>query len=259
MEPTVYRFAIFSGLILAMGWLELRYPRLTRPEKRSKRWPVNGTMTLLNVVLARLTFASLPYSYATFISSYGYGFIPQLGLWKPFSVFLGWFLLEGVIYWQHRLFHKYTFLWKLHQVHHSDRDLDFTSGVRFHPLEILLSLIIKMAVIGPLGVDPMSFLIFEVSLNAGSMFNHANVAIPKKVDRWLRLFIVTPDMHRIHHGVEATQHQSNFTFTFSIFDRLFGSYQEIPFEDQGKIKIGLTEYQPPEKLGVIRLLLMPFR
>lgn len=261
VEVSVFsiRLLYFVSACMIMMIAEHRYPRRPRVEGRWTRWPVNISMTLLNSLFARFTVGAVPYQVATSFQSDGHGLLNVVGIGGWAAILITWVLLEGVIYWQHRLFHKIPLLWRLHQVHHSDRDLDFTSGTRFHPFEILGSLLIKVVVVAFLGADPLGYLIFEISLNIGSIFNHSNVRLPLAVDRALRWILVTPDMHRIHHSVEAYEHHRNFSFTLSIFDRIFGSYCGQPNLGQEKVILGLREYNEDSSLSLGRLLKMPFQ
>ena len=238
--------------------MEALWPRRPRPLGRRQRWPANLSLMLLNTLLARWTLAAAPYLLAHSLTQNQQGLLPYVGIEGWAATLLTWFVLEGVVYWQHRLFHTVPLFWRLHKVHHSDKDLDVTSGVRFHPIEILASLLVKLSFVGLLGADPLGYLIFEISLSLGSLFNHSNIHIPEKWDKFIRLFFVTPDMHRIHHSVIPSQHNTNYSFSLSIFDRLFGSYLAIAFEAQGRLTLGINEVSNNKRLTLWGLLKMPF-
>ena len=195
---------------------------------------------------------------ATLATEQKFGLLPLLGLPEIPAIILAYLLLEMTVYLQHLIFHASPVLWRLHKVHHSDPDLDVTSGLRFHPIEIFLSLFIKSVMVLAFGAPPLAVLLFEVLLNAGSLFNHSNINIPEPVDRLLRLLIVTPDMHRIHHSTVIAETNSNFSFTLSLWDRIFGTYRRQPGVPQTKLRIGLTDYPDAHRLGLLALLRLPF-
>jgi len=170
----------------------------------------------------------------------------------------GCFFLDFVIYLQHAMFHFIPVFWRLHRVHHTDLDFDVTTGIRFHPVEILLSMGIKMGAVAFFGVSAIAVVIFEVCLNATSMFNHGNVRFPAYIDRWLRLFLVTPEMHRVHHSVLIREFNSNFGFNLSWWDRLLGTYRDQPEAGHQDMTIGLGQFRIPDSLVLPRLLILPF-
>jgi sterol desaturase/sphingolipid hydroxylase (fatty acid hydroxylase superfamily) len=172
---------------------------------------------------------------------------------------LGFLALDLAIYAQHVAFHKAPLLWRLHRMHHADPDFDVTTGVRFHPFEILISMLIKIAVVIALGIPPVAVIAFEVVLNATSMFNHGNVAMPSWLDRALRAIVVTPDMHRVHHSVDARETDSNFGFNLSWWDRLFRTYRAAPQAGHAGMTIGLPTFRDRAELRLDRLLTQPFR
>ncbi|MFT4806974.1 MAG: sterol desaturase/sphingolipid hydroxylase (fatty acid hydroxylase superfamily) [Paraglaciecola sp.] len=260
INDTWIRLGIFISLLAVMIlWESLRPNRLS-PVSKGKRWLSNFSMILLSSAVARLI---IPTGFAA-IAIYAQN--NQIGLWNHISVSL-WLsipisvlLFDCLIYWQHRLFHRVPMFWQIHKVHHADPHLDASTGLRFHPLEITISLIVKIAVVMLLGAPVLAILIFEVLLNATSMFNHSNIKLPVKVDRLLRTIIVTQAMHRIHHSQLVRETDSNFGFNLSIWDKLFGSYiQEAENGDDG-IKLGLKEYSSPQTNTSLKtLLLMPFK
>jgi sterol desaturase/sphingolipid hydroxylase (fatty acid hydroxylase superfamily) len=217
----------------------------------------NLGLTLLNAVLVRVTVGGVAYTAAVFAADQGVGLLHwrPLPAWAAVAVTL--LVLDCTLYVQHVLFHALPVLWRLHRMHHADLDVDATTCLRFHPLEILLSLGLKTAVVVLLGAVPWAVVAFEVLLNAASVFNHGNVALPEHHDRWLRWIVVTPDMHRVHHSTRAIETNTNFGFSVSWWDRLCGTYRGQPALGQVGMDIGLSEYRTPLPLG--QLLLLPFR
>jgi sterol desaturase/sphingolipid hydroxylase (fatty acid hydroxylase superfamily) len=216
----------------------------------------NLGLTLLNTVLVRVTVGGVAYTAAVFAADQGVGLLH----WRPLPAWVAaamtLLVLDFAIYVQHVLFHAVPVLWRLHRMHHADLDVDATTGLRFHPLEILLSLGLKAAVVVLLGAVPWAVVAFEILLNAASVFNHGNVALPECHDRWLRWIVVTPDMHRIHHSTRMVETNSNFGFSVSWWDRLCGTYRAQPALGQVGMDIGLSDYRTPLHLG--QLLLVPF-
>ena len=257
-EVTDIRLVFFSGVLIAGMGAEWFWPRRPRVQRRSQRWPLNFSLTAFNSILAHITIGGLPVALAVAAQKDGYGLLPWLGLGGVWAIFISYLALDALIYFQHRLFHWHPLLFRLHAVHHADLDLDVTSGFRFHPLEIFLSLIIKSVVIFAMGAHPMGVLVFEVLLNAGSLFNHCNINIRGRVDHFLRIFIVTPDMHRIHHSQTPAETDSNFSFTISIWDRLGGTYTPHPKKTQQDIEIGLSQYKDPIYMSLKGLFFLPF-
>ena len=256
MEVRLY---IFLGLLGALTTLEFVWPRRPRTFSRSRRWPVNIIITIANTVLARLTFGAIPYLYAEQVFAQKHGIIGYFSLEGWPAIIISFLALDLLIYLQHIMFHATPVLWRLHKVHHSDPDLDVTSGFRFHPIEIILSLVIKLLGIGAIGAHPMGFLIFEIMLNAGSLFNHSNINVRGSFDHFLKWFIVTPDMHRIHHSVEEQETNSNFSFSLSIWDRVFGTYKASARQPQESIVIGLDGIDDQAANNLFKILLIPFK
>lgn len=257
LEPVI-RLSVFAVVLVAMALLERGFPR--RPQRLSwRRWPSNLGLVALSSGLLRLLAPAGAVGVALWAESRGLGLFPALGL--PFWVAapLAVVLLDLLIYAQHRVFHAVPLLWRLHRVHHADPELDASSGLRFHPVEILLSLGIKAAAVVALGAPPEAVLAFEVLLNATSMFNHANVAIPGWLDRPLRWVLVTPDMHRIHHSEIREETDSDFGFCLSWWDRLFGTYRAEPQLGQLGMVIGVEGWREDAEQRLDRLLAQPFR
>jgi sterol desaturase/sphingolipid hydroxylase (fatty acid hydroxylase superfamily) len=242
-----------------MLWENLKPNRLS-PVSANKRWFSNFSMVLLGAVVARLIIPTGLAAIAIYAQN------NQIGVWNNISVTL-WLsvpisvlLFDCLIYWQHRVFHRVPMLWRIHRVHHADPHLDASTGLRFHPIEIALSLVVKIAAVILLGAPVLAILIFEVVLNATAIFNHSNIKLPIKVDRFLRMFIVTQAMHRIHHSQVMSETDSNFGFNLSIWDRLFGSYITDAKNGDDGIKLGLKEYSSPKTNTSLKaLLLMPFK
>ncbi|WP_375054987.1 sterol desaturase family protein [Zobellella sp. DQSA1] len=257
-EPLV-RLGLFIGVLLAMmGW-ELAAPRRRPQCPRRRRWPHNLALVALNTLLVRLWFPLAAVGAALVAAERGWGLLNQLSLPGWFGLLLSLLALDFIIYLQHRLFHAVPLLWRLHRLHHADLEFDVTTGLRFHPLEILLSMLIKLLAVVLLGTPALAVLIFEVLLNISSMFNHGNVRLPARLDRRLRLLVVTPDMHRVHHSILRRETDSNFGFNLPWWDRLFGTYRAQPAAGHAGMIIGLEEFRDPGELRLDRMLLQPFR
>jgi sterol desaturase/sphingolipid hydroxylase (fatty acid hydroxylase superfamily) len=250
------RFGVFLSVFATMVVWEYARPRRLLWQPRYERWTTNLGLTVLNTALVWVTIGGVAYA-AVFAAERGMGLLHwiSLPLWAAVAVtLLG---LDFAIYLQHVMFHAVPALWRLHRVHHADLGFDATTGLRFHPIEIFLSLGFKMAVVVLLGAVPWAVVVFEVILNASSVFNHGNVTMPERLDHWLRWAIVTPDMHRIHHSTRVVETNSNFGFSVSWWDRLCGTYRAAPALGQVEMEIGLSDYRTPLNLG--RLLLLPFQ
>ena len=257
-EPTI-RLAAFLGVLLAMALWEVAAPRRRRDIPRVIRWTNNIALVVLDTVVLRLSFPILAVGLAVMAEERGWGLFNNIDapLWVASVVSM--LLLDLAIYFQHVMFHAVPGLWRLHRMHHADLDFDATTGLRFHPIEILLSMLIKLAVIGALGAPAISVLVFEVLLNATAMFNHSNVGLPPAVDRVLRWLVVTPDMHRVHHSVVVRETNSNFGFNLPWWDRLFGTYREQPAAGHAGMIIGVSEIRDPAEQRLDRMLTQPFR
>jgi sterol desaturase/sphingolipid hydroxylase (fatty acid hydroxylase superfamily) len=257
-EPAI-RLGAFAGIFAAMALWELWGPRRRLAFGRSKRWSGNLGIVLLDTVLVRLVFPGAALGAALAAESQGWGLLHTLELPKGLAIAASVILLDLAIYLQHVLFHAVPALWRLHRMHHADLDFDVTTGLRFHPLEILLSLAIKLGVVAALGAPAVAVLIFEVLLNATSMFNHGNVRLPAPLDRVLRWVVVTPDMHRVHHSVTPRETNSNFGFSLPWWDRLFGTYRAQPAAGHEGMTIGIEQFRDPRELRLDRMLVQPFR
>jgi sterol desaturase/sphingolipid hydroxylase (fatty acid hydroxylase superfamily) len=260
INDTWIRLGVFIGVLaIMMLWESLRPNRLS-PVSASKRWLSNFSMLLFGAVVARLMIPTGLAAIAIYAQNNHIGLWSHVSLSLWLSIPISVLLFDCFIYWQHRLFHRVPLFWRIHRVHHADPHLDASTGLRFHPIEIAISLIVKMAAVLLLGAPVLAILIFEVLLNATSIFNHSNIKLPIKVDKLLRTVIVTQAMHRIHHSQVVSETDSNFGFNLSIWDTLFASYiQEAKNGDDG-IKLGLKEYASPQTNTRLKaLLLMPFR
>jgi sterol desaturase/sphingolipid hydroxylase (fatty acid hydroxylase superfamily) len=252
------RVGSYLSVLFVMATWELVAPR--RPLTASKlcRWGGNLTIVMLNTVIARLFFMGGVVTAAVMAQERGWGLLNWIEgpAWLEFG--LAVVALDFIIYWQHQVFHEVPFLWRFHMMHHSDLDLDVTSGVRFHPVEIVISTMVKAAAVLALGVAPLAVVAFEIVLNGTSLFNHSNVRMPLGLDRVLRWIVVTPDMHRIHHSTNPRETNSNFGFNVPWWDRLFGTYCAEPALGQLGMKIGLEHLGPPVCLNLFMMLRFPF-
>lgn len=256
-EGTV-RLVCFVTALTVLLLLQARAPRRPLPLLR-QRWRSNLGMVALDTVLVRLLIPLGAVGVALWAQRGGTGLLPAIELPAWLEIVLAFLALDCLIYWQHRLFHALPVFWRLHRVHHSDLEIDVTTGVRFHPVEILLSMLIKMAAVAALGAPVVAVIAFEVALNATSMFSHANLHLPLALDRIVRRVLVTPDMHRVHHSVHPHEHNRNFGFNFSWWDHLFGSYAAQPADGHGGMTIGLTRFREPAAQGLGALLLQPLK
>ncbi len=257
IEQTL-RLSVFAAVLLLVALWEMVAPRRPLIDSKKRRWFTNLSMVAIDTVAIRFLFPILPVALAGVAEARGWGIFNffQLSPWLVFI--LSFLILDFIIYLQHVLFHHLPILWRLHRMHHTDLDLDVTSGNRFHPLEIVISMLIKMAAVLLLGAPAIAVLAFEVVLNACAMFSHGNISLPGKLDRIVRLIMVTPDMHRVHHSTLVRETNSNFGFNLPWWDRICGTYRPQPEKGHLEMTIGLKEYRDPEKLTLLRLLIQPF-
>jgi len=257
-ESTI-RLSIFFGVFAVMAAWEALAPRRARSHGRLQRWPSNIAIVALNSVILRLAIPVAAVEFAGSLHGRGLGLMGLFDLpgWAEFLIAV--VILDLAIYLQHVLFHAAPLLWRLHRMHHQDLDFDVTTGARFHPVEILLSMGIKFMVIAALGPSAVAVLVFEALLNGMAMFNHANARIPLAIDSVLRLFVVTPDMHRVHHSILPNETNSNFGFNLSVWDRLFGTYRAQPAAGHDAMIIGIEQFRDKRELWLDRLLLQPLR
>jgi len=250
------RAASFAGILAVLLAWESFYQRKDRVDSRMVRSGKNLGLILLNTLLLRLVIPVVPAGFAVFADSQGWGVFNYVETPVVFQWLATILIFDFIIYIQHILFHAVPVLWRLHMIHHADLDIDATTGLRFHPLEIIISLFIKLGAVAAFGFPAGAVILFEIVLNATSMFNHSNIYIPVAADRWIRRLIVTPDMHRVHHSVVITESNSNFGFNLSWWDRLCGTYQAQPAAGHQDMVIGLSRYRKP--LSLWRILIMPF-
>lgn len=257
-EPTI-RLAAFAGILAVMGAWEFAAPRRPPTVSKAVRWANNLGLVAFNGLVLRLLFPTAAVGMAAFAGQQGWGVFNYYPAPDWVAVAVSVITLDFIIYLQHVMVHAIPVLWRLHRVHHADLDFDVTTGVRFHPLEILLSLLIKFAAIAVLGPPLVAVVIFEVLLNATSMFNHGNVRIPRGLDRRLRWIVVTPDMHRVHHSVEDDETNSNFGFNLPWWDRLFGTYRDQPRAGHEAMTLGIHGYREPRLVSRLPgMLALPF-
>lgn len=257
-EPLI-RMTLFLGILGVMAIWEVAVPRRRREIPRLIRWTNNFGVVVLDTVLVRLAFPIVAVGMAILAAERGWGLfnVFEIPFWLAFI--LSVLALDLAIYLQHVMFHAVPTLWRLHRMHHADLEFDVSTGLRFHPIEILLSMGIKLAVVTVLGPPAVAVLVFEVLLNATSMFNHANIHIPERIDRVLRLFVVTPDMHRVHHSILPSETNSNFGFNLPWWDRLLGTYRPQPSKGHGGMTIGIEQFRTPRDLWLDRMLIQPVR
>lgn len=256
-EPVV-RLSAFVAVFVLLAAAETLFPRRDRAVIRRWRWPTNITLVVLNTVVLRAALPVTAVGMAVIAEQRGWGLLHAVGaLPTVLTIAIAVFLLDFAIYLQHVVFHAVPLLWRLHRMHHADLDVDVTTGSRFHVGEILLSMLFKLASVGALGASPLAVLLFEALVNVGSMFNHANLRLVPGLDRALRLLIVTPDMHRVHHSASADETNTNFGFTFPWWDHLCGTYRAQPAAGHEAMTVGLTCFRDPTYLRLDKTLLQP--
>lgn len=253
------RLSFFFGIFAVIAVWEILSPRRKLTVAKGLRWANNLGLIFLNSLVLRLLFPAAAVGIAILAQQQGWGLLNYYELPFILSLVIAVVAMDFVIYLQHVMFHALPVLWRLHCVHHADLDFDVTTGARFHTIEIILSMFIKFATITVLGPPVVAVVIFEVLLNATAMFNHGNVYLPEKLDRVLRFFVVTPDMHRVHHSVHAPLTNSNFGFNLPWWDRLFGTYVAQPPEGHLEMQIGLDELRDPKQVDRLPgMLMLPF-
>lgn len=255
-----WRLGCFVGVLALMLLWERAQPKRQALLPARKRWPANLGIVVINTGALRLLIPAGAIGAAVWAQSNSFGVLQQVTWPLWLTAIIGFLLLDCAIYWQHRLFHRIPLLWRIHRMHHADTDFDTTTGLRFHPIEIVLSMLIKIGVVALFGIAPTTVLIFEIVLNATSLFNHGNVALPRRLEKPIRALIVTQEMHRIHHSQLQPETDSNFSFNLSLWDRLFGSYTADPRKGSDGIDIGLQEYPASANSTKLSYLLaIPFR
>lgn len=258
------RLTAFLTILIALAIIETYRPKRQLTLPRLMRWKHNIAVAVFNNIILKITMPLFAIDAALYSQTHQIGVLPTLFELNTLStnlivIFFAIIILDIIIYFQHRLFHKVPLLWRLHSMHHSDLDFDVTTAIRFHPIEIMFSLCIKIAAILLFGVPVLAVIIFEVLLNISAMFNHSNIALPKKLDTLLRYLIVTPDMHRIHHSIDPTETNHNYGFFLSWWDWLFNSYQATPKVDHQSMTIGLPYFREQTEYKIQRMLTQPFR
>jgi sterol desaturase/sphingolipid hydroxylase (fatty acid hydroxylase superfamily) len=253
------RLGAFVVVLTSMALWEAAAPRRARSYSRSLRWPSNLAIVALNNALVTILLPATAVGLALIGERRGWGLLNHLPVSSWIRIVAAAVLLDGAMYLQHVMFHVVPALWRVHRMHHADLDLDVTSGTRFHPIEIVLSMLMKFGAIVVLGAPALAVLIFEVLLNTTSMFNHGNVRIPVRADRCLRWLVVTPDMHRVHHSIVVGETNSNFGFNLPWWDRLLGTYRDQPAARHEAMTIGIEQFREARELWLDRMLLQPFR
>jgi sterol desaturase/sphingolipid hydroxylase (fatty acid hydroxylase superfamily) len=256
-EPIIRLSAFLGGFLIFSVWEAARQRRPRRLPRR-RRWPGNLGITFINTLLIRLIFSGAIVGTAVLLAERGHGLLPLLGLPYWSKVVVTVLLFDLTIYVQHLLFHTLPALRAIHRMHHADPELDLTSGLRFHPFEMLFSSLIKLALVYLLGAAPLGVLIFEVVLNFTAMFNHANLYIPPEIDRYLRLLVVTPDMHRVHHSVIRVERNSNYGFNLPWWDRIFRTYHAAPRAGQLGVILGIKGFSGTRAISLLSMLAHPF-
>ncbi len=254
----INRLIIFVGILAAMIIWESMAPRRQLHHSRWQRWSANFGLSILSTVIIRFTIASAAIYASTLATQYNWGLLTFTEAPHWLILVLSLVLLDLAIYGQHRASHQWKWLWRFHKVHHTDLDFDVTTAIRFHPIEIILSMCYKFIVILIIGVSIEAVIAFEIILSSCALFNHSNIKLPISVDKVIRLFIVTPDMHRVHHSIIQAETDSNYGFSISVWDRIFKSYINQPELGHEQMTIGLSQYQHVPDVSLPRLLLMPF-
>jgi sterol desaturase/sphingolipid hydroxylase (fatty acid hydroxylase superfamily) len=257
-EP-VLRLAAFFGVFAVLAVWEVLAPRRGGGQDRSTRWPINLGLSVLNTLVLRIAFPAAAAGAALWANASSWGLFNQLAVPGWLAAGASIILLDLAVYGQHRLSHAAPWLWRVHRLHHIDPEVDVTTAGRFHPIEMVLSMVWKVAVVVALGAPAEAVLAFEILLNAAAMFSHARIALPAAVDRRLRLFLVTPDMHRVHHSIHRDETDSNYGFLVSLWDRLLGSYRDQPRDGHETMVLGVEGLSSPRARSFVGLLLGPFR
>lgn len=256
-EPII-RLSVFLGVLSLMICLEWMIPRRNK-QFRLKRWPSNLGLVFFNTLTVRVLLPGATVAVALWANKHGLGLLNVFQPPAVLSIILAVTLLDLTVYWQHRFSHMVPMLWKVHRLHHVDTMIDVTTGSRFHPIEIVLSVLVKLVVIVLLGAPAWAVIIFEVLLNATAMFNHSNIYLPAKIDTIVRRVFVTPDMHRVHHSIHPNEHHQNFGFNLSLWDYWFKSYTAQPKDGHLDMQIGLTFFREPKETSLLKMLTQPFR
>lgn len=257
LESLIRLISFFTIFALIALW-EFAAPLRPLTTPKPQRWFSNLTIVILNTLAVRLFFSTTVVGFAVIVSQNGWGLLNLLGWPNWLAGIAAVVALDFILYLQHVMFHAVPFLWRFHMMHHADLDVDVTTGTRFHLVEIVVSMIIKLAAVALIGASPRAVITFEILLNATSMFNHGNVYMPGGLDRILRWMVVTPDMHRVHHSVIREETNSNFGFNLPWWDRLLGTYRPAPEKGQKGMTLGLNQFRDPSQLTLPRMLVLPF-
>lgn len=252
------RLGSFLAVLVLAGTAETLWPRRKLTQSKFRRWLSNLSISVISTTALRLMLPLVPTGLALYLADNGWGLFHIIPLPYWITFILTVLLLDLLIYWQHVVFHRYPLLWRLHRMHHIDLDIDASTGVRFHPIEIILSMLLKLATILLLGPPPEAVLTFEVLLNGCALFNHANIRIPLGVDAILRLLVVTPDQHRVHHSTYPNEVNANYGFNFPWWDRMFHTYVAQPRDGHTGMRIGLNIFRDPKYISISRMLSIPF-
>lgn len=259
MSEAEIRLSIFVGLFAVMAALEYFVPRRLDLRLKARRWLTNWAIVIIDSVLVRLLFKTAAVGGAVWAAQGGFGLFNVIAFPAWLAFIISVVALDLAVWIGHLASHKIPVLWRIHRMHHSDVEFDVTTALRFHPLEIILSMVWKYAVVLVLGAPASAVLVFEIILNGGAIFNHSNFKLPLAADRWLRLIIVTPDMHRVHHSTSRIEHDTNYGFNFSFWDRIFRTYTDQPALGHDGMKIGLEPWQDERPIGIVWTLMVPFR
>lgn len=258
-HAAVIRLGFFFGVLIIIALWEVIAPRRVLTVSKWRRWVSNLGIVIINTAIIRILFPAALVGMALFVQSKNWGLLPIMHLPYWLTVAIAVVILDLTIYLQHVMFHAIPTLWRVHRMHHLDLDFDVTTGIRFHPIEIVLSIVIKFGAVIILGAPALAIIIFQILLNGTSMFNHGNIRMPLWLDRIIRMVIVTPDMHRVHHSIIVNETNSNFGFNFSFWDRLFGTYRAQPDEGHQKMTIGITTFRDTKHcVSLWGLLITPF-
>ncbi len=256
---TLIRLSFALGIFALMITWEVLSPRRSQPQNRQHRWSINLGLAAFNTLIMRFSIGGLATLSAVNATTYSIGLLNLCAVPEWLAIAITLLFLDFAIYCQHIVSHRWSLLWRLHQVHHTDLAFDATTAVRFHPLEIVISMLYKVLCVYIIGANPTAVLVFEILLNGAATFNHSNINLPTPLDKIIRMVLVTPDMHRIHHSTNAKEYNSNYGFCLSCWDRLCRTYTAEPKQPQTMMDIGLTPYREPQALSFIALLVLPFK
>ena len=257
-EPTI-RLAFFLGILVLCASSEYVFPLTKRKEKRLKQWPINLSISVLNTLCLKVVFPLLAIDVAYYVSNNAIGLFNNFLIDPILVIVLSLFMLDLLIYAQHVMMHRLPLLWRLHRMHHTEIGLDVTTAVRFHPIEIVISMIIKILFVLLFGIPVIAVIIFEILLNGLSLFNHSNILLPRFLEKMLNKIIITPEIHWIHHSVIPKETNSNYGFNLSIWDKIFGTYTAKPTLQYDEMQQGLSEFGHDQSLNLIELLISPFK